>query len=103
MSGFDGTGPVGGGPGTGRGLGVCGAARPMAYGLRGRGYYGRGMGLGAGRSSGWGACRWWAGAPAPYNGPVWSGPDDEKAFLEDQAARLKTELAEMEKRMADLD
>ena len=99
MPGFDGTGPVGAGPGTGRGFGPCRGYRPRLGGFRGRGYYGRGMGWGVGG----GPCHWWYGGPNPYHGPAWSGPDDEKTFLKDQAAQLKAELAEMEKRMTELE
>ena len=102
MPGFDGTGPVGGGPGTGRGFGPCVGARPRLGGFRGSGY-GRGTGWGSGWGPGMGFCRWWAGAPAPYYGSAWSGVEDEKAFLKDQAELMKAELAEMEKRMADLE
>lgn len=98
MPGFDGTGPLGGGPGTGRGFGNCAPVRPAAYGYR-RGYFGRGFGRGAG----WASCRWWAGAPGPYYGRVRQDPVDEKAFLRDQAESLRAELAELEQRMADLE
>jgi len=68
MPGFDGTGPLGQGPGTGRGLGPCGAGvrwfprfwgRGFGFG-RGRGFaFGRGRGFG--RGWGRGFCRrfWW--------------------------------------------
>ena len=102
MPGFDGTGPVGEGPGTGRGFGPCVGNRPRLGGFRGSGY-GRGIGRGAGGGPGRGACRWWAGDPVPYYGPAWSGTDDEKAYLKDQTEQLKAELAKMEKRMADLE
>jgi hypothetical protein len=56
---------------------------------------------------GWGAgggpCRLWYGGPGPYHGPAWSGPDNEKDFLKEQAAQLKAELAEMEQRMTELE
>ncbi|MBU2577884.1 DUF5320 domain-containing protein [Patescibacteria group bacterium] len=45
MPGFDGTGPLGGGPGTGRGFGPCG----LGLGWRRR----FGMGRGMGRYFGW--------------------------------------------------
>ncbi len=66
MPGFDGTGPLGQGPMTGRGMGYCGGHRPtgvypeavVAYqapyywgrGIRGR--FGRGFGRGLGRGMG---------------------------------------------------
>lgn len=58
---------------------------------------------GYGPGPGWGFCRWgWAGA-GPYYGPAWPGPEDEKAFLREQAEALKAELAELEKRLHELD
>ncbi len=98
MPGFDGTGPVGRGPGTGGGFGPCRGAWPRLSGFRGGGF-GRGPGWGPGR----GPCRWWYGGPGPYYGPAWTGPEDEKAFLKEQAEQLKAELAEMEQRMAELE
>ena len=54
MPGRDGTGPMGGGPMTGRGMGYCtGAAQGAGY---GRGFgagRGLGMGFGRGRRAGW--------------------------------------------------
>lgn len=107
MPGYDGTGPVGGGPGTGRGMGVCVPGRaPRAYGLRGPAY-GRGMGWGAGmgqgRGPGRGFCRWWNRSVVPYYSPVRYSPEEEKAYLKDHAEVLKAELAEMEHRMAEID
>ncbi len=71
---------------------------PGAGGFRGGGY-GRGPGWGPG----WGPCRWWFADPGPYYGPVFEGPEDEKSFLQEQAEQLKEELAEVEKRMAELE
>lgn len=103
MPGYDGSGPAGAGAGTGRGLGPCLTGKtPWAYGIRGP-LFGRGMGRGAGRGPGRGFCRWWPGAGGPYYGPVQHRPEDERAYLKDQAEMLKSELAEMEKRMAELE
>ncbi len=102
MPGFDGTGPMGYGPGTGRGLGYCGVARPSPYGLR-RGYFGRGAGWGYGRGFGPGFNRGWGGEPEPYYGFGGVETGDEKAYLKEQANMLKAELAELEKRMAELE
>jgi hypothetical protein len=50
-----------------------------------------------------GFCRWgWAGS-GPYYGPGWAGAADEKAFLQDQAEALKAELADLEKRLSELE
>lgn len=63
MPGGDRTGPVGGGPMTGRGMGYCVGRVPRAGAYRGRGAgrgggmgagYGRGFGMGAGRGYGYG-------------------------------------------------
>jgi len=103
MPGYDGTGPSGRGPGTGRRLGICGIARPGSFGYRYAGY-GRGPGWGMGRGYGRGFCHWWPGAPGPYyNGPDYPREENEKEFLKEQVDILKTELAEMEKRMAELE
>lgn len=69
---------------------------PGAGGFRGGGYaYGPGPG--------WGSCRWWYAGPGPYQAPGWSGPEDEKAFLREQAEALKAELAEVEKRLGEME
>jgi hypothetical protein len=52
----------------------------------------------------------WAGAgpylgprwALPY-GPAWASPEDEKAFLREQAEAIKAELAELEKRLQELE
>lgn len=66
---------------------------------RGRGWYGPGF---------WKEPGWYPGAGGyrgGYNrpGPGWAGPEDEKAFLREQAEALKAELAELEKRLAELE
>lgn len=99
MPGFDGTGPLGWGAGTGRGFGLCRGFRPRWWGFRGGGFRGHGEGWGAGVGP---AC-WWGGWPGPSYGSGLVGPDDEKAFLKDQADQLKAELEEMEKRLAELE
>ncbi len=102
MPGFDRTGPMGGGPGTGRGFGLCRGARFYPGGFRGGGF-GRGPARGRDWGPGWGSCHWWPSASVPYYGPAWSDPEEEKAFLKDQKEQLKAEMAEMEKRMAELE
>jgi hypothetical protein len=92
MPGYNGTGPAGKGPGTGRALGVCTGARSRGFGLWGGARGGLGLGRGAGRGAGFGPCRWWAG-----------GPEGEKAFLKDQTTQLKAELADLEQRINDLE
>ena len=51
---------------------------------------------------------WWHAAAGPYYAPGWGGPygltpEDEKAFLREQAEELKAELAELEKRLSELE
>ena len=82
MPGFDGTGPAGRGPGTGGGFGTCGAGRVGLRKLRGSRWYGGSM------------------ARRAYGMP---GPEDEMAQLKTQKEQLKAELAETERRMAELE
>ncbi|NLI29036.1 MAG: DUF5320 domain-containing protein [Nitrospiraceae bacterium] len=80
MPGFNQTGPQGFGPGTGRGLGPCGA------GMRRQGFSGRGMGrrfLGA---------RFQPGLRA-------TDPSDERAWLTEEATALERALTDVRKRL----
>jgi len=79
---FDGTGPLGYGPGTGRGLGPCSAG----IGWR------RGFGRGYGRFWGWG----------PYNAPYRMTQKEETETLKDEAEILEEELKEIKERLAGL-
>jgi len=56
MPGFDGTGPEGRGPITGRGMGYCALPEDEYERIPRRGY-GRGFGRGRGRGRGWGRGR----------------------------------------------
>lgn len=82
---FDGTGPVGSGPMTGRGLGSCSGG--MRKGLRGRG-----MGYGM-----------------MMNGCPWYGPmakptvQEEQEILKEQIELMKENLHEAEKRFAEIE
>ena len=58
---------------------------------------------GYGPGFGWGFCRRGWGGPGPCYGPDWSGPDDEKSYLQGQAEALKAELANLEKRLAEME
>ena len=80
MPGFDGTGPWGMGPGTGWGLGPCGAGRGFRRGF-GRGF---GPGPGFGRGFGW---RWW-----------WMNysPEDELEMLRQQKDFIEQRINELE-------
>lgn len=77
----DGTGPLGQGPLTGRGLGPCGR------GLR------RGFGRGFGRGLGW---RCWG------TFPVTLSKEDEKKILEAELEEIEAEKQEIEKRLKEL-
>ncbi len=116
MPAFDGTGPLGQGPRTGRGLGYCppGPPRyvnpPRFWGGRlGLGWR-RGWGRGWGRGFGW---RWRAfGSPfhgwaLPYEGYYEEdygemNPEDEIAYLKDQAGALQKDLEAINKRIDEL-
>ncbi len=97
MPGFDGTGPVAMGPGTGRGFGPCGAGRGRAVWFR------RGYGRGPARGSGRGFHRWWQAEAGPFYGSMAAGPGTEKAYLKEQQEYLKAELEQMEKRIEELE
>lgn len=71
---FDGTGPAGMGPMTGRGLGPCG--------------YGRGCGRGYGRGLGY------------YRQPT---ATEEKQMIQDDVAALREELKAAEERLSQLE
>jgi len=126
MPGVDRTGPMGQGPRTGRGLGLCGPGEPArpaegpAIGL-GRGA-GRGLGRGGGRRGGGGGQRGWrnwfhatgltgwqraaAGAVAESQSanetpesPSSQAVEEEAETLRDRIAALEGELAEMKERL----
>ncbi len=92
----DGTGPLGQGPMTGRGLGNC-AGNDRAGGF-GRGYgYGFGRGFGAGRGFG----RGWGFGFGAGNRPV--DKETEKSWLENAIAGLKSQLQSLENRRKDIE
>jgi len=84
MPGFDGMGPAGAGPMTGRKMGLCGGG--MSYGRR----YGRrlGRGLGAGRFA-------WQN----YQGVT----TDEKTALNNEIKALQDELETAKKRLEEIE
>ena len=83
---FDGTGPLGLGPGTGWGLGPCGAG--MAW--------RRGWGRRYGRGFGW--RRFWR--YAPYQPQI--SKKEEKELLEEEMADLEEELKAIKERLSQL-
>ena len=94
---FDGTGPCGYGPLTGRGFGPCGTGRFGSYGRFGRGF-------------GWGGPmrRFKAAAyPVPpygypYRDPYYSeapSSEEEKMYLEEQLQYLEKDMEEIKARL----
>lgn len=109
----NGTGPMGMGPMTGRGLGYCSGGEAPGFGAVAarRGY---GTGLGRGRRGGRGG-RW--GGPGFYGrgwqpgGMAWGGypdavqgaaPELERQSLESRANLMEAELQRIRQRLADL-
>ena len=83
---FDGTGPLGMGPGTGWGLGPCGAGRAWQ-----RGWWGSGWGRGFGWRRFWGY---------PYQPQITK--KEEKELLEEEMANLEEELKAIKERLSQL-
>ena len=123
MPGGDRTGPMGAGPMTGRGAGYCagfsmpGYANPMYVGGMG---YGRGRGMGYGRGMGGG--RGWRNMYYATGVPGWArgygaaapgypqepqvaevSAKDEIAYLRQEAKHLNQTLADINKRMEELE
>ena len=90
MPGFDGTGPMGQGALTGRGLGPCGGG--MAYGRRGGGGFGRGFGRGLGLGRG----RYWGYRANPVT------KKEETEMLSQEAGILEEELKAIKSRLAEV-
>ena len=86
MPAFDGTGPLGMGPGTGWGMGPCGAGMAWRRGL------GRGLGYGRGFGR-----RFWR---YPYQPQITK--KEEKEMLEDEVKDLEEELRAIRARLAEL-
>ncbi len=117
MPGFDGTGPMGAGPMTGGGRGMCNPGeRPYAFGGRGfRQGFGAGFGPGFGRGRGYGRGygRRWAYPPAgepygaayeaSYANPYVMKPEDEINVLRNEAGYIKEELDAIHKRIEELE
>jgi len=91
MPGFDGTGPRGLGPRTGRGLGPCG------QGLAFR----RGLGRGLGRGLRFGCCPFISGTPTASDAKL--SKDDEKKILKEELKEIEAEKHEIEKRLKELE
>lgn len=103
MPGGDRTGPMGAGPMTGRGAGICAGTGMPGYTSHGfgrgfgRGMGGRGFGRGWGRGMGARSSRWWQSAPASQPDPV-----DERQMLEQEASYLKNQVEQIQNRLNEL-
>ncbi len=84
---FDGTGPQGMGPRTGRGMGPCGRGLGLGFGMCPR--FGRGRGRGLGRYFGW-------GAPLNKNEEIEDLKEYKKA-LEEELEDVNKSLSEVKK------
>lgn len=109
----DGTGPMGQGSMTGRGMGLCAGNTSPGFMNVGRGFFGVGRGgrpWGSGMGRAWGGGRgmgrgqWrssnWGGAPYNY-APV--SAEDEKKYVNEEIKALQTELDNLKKYLAELD
>ena len=109
MPGGDGTGPLGYGSKTGRGLGYCAGHNAPGYVNAGFGRrFGRGFGPRFGRGF-WGRGRGFRRDYYPYTRSVpYYGPDqrpsvvDEKAYLEDTIKSLEEEIKIVRERLEQL-
>ena len=105
MPGGDGTGPMGRGPMTGRGLGLCAGYSSPGYAANpgyGRGF-GRGWGRGFGRGY-WGRGRgFWRRDYylEPYYQPTQTR-DEEKRYLEEMVKELEEEIKNIRNRLQEL-
>lgn len=104
MPGLDRTGPLGRGPMTGRGLGLCGGTtrwRGVVFGA-GRG----GIPWGCGQGRVWGGGRGRGGFQAPFSPGYMlrsSSALDEKTYLENAMKDLEEELNAIKKRLEELE
>ena len=121
----DRTGPMGAGPMTGRAMGYCSGYSVPGFSYAGPGYgYGRGMGFGRGGGRGMGLGRGrvggrFLGYPYPsadYYPPIpgfrtpydpWGAaeitPEKERDILKSESKILKDEIAQIEKRIKELE
>ena len=98
MPGFDGTGPMGHGPMTGRGMGFCVgyAGGPYGFGRRRHRWFRR---IGRPRRFACGPA-WYHPYPAAMPEPTAA---EEAAFLKEQAQLLEEELKEIKDRLKELE
>jgi len=97
----DGTGPMGMGAMTGRGVGFCAGAGQLGY---GRGGAGRGQGLGRRCTTAWGmggGYRRGIGFGGNMGGYAQQAtPKTEKQLLQNQATALQAQLKQIQQRIA---
>ncbi|MCK9375581.1 MAG: DUF5320 domain-containing protein [Syntrophobacterales bacterium] len=102
MPGYDGTGPLGAGPGTGRNQGPCGAGRRRRFG-RSMGSEAWGFGRGVYDRPRWGRRAFGYGpfgAGSPGSGPA---SQNEVQSLKEEQASLQNELEAIQRRLAELE
>jgi len=99
----DGTGPMGMGPMTGRGAGVCTGFAAPSYINSGMGY-----GMGFGRGRGFRRMLYYTGMPGwncsgytAYNG-AFKPAADEKEYLNNQAELLENQLQQLKNRLKEI-
>lgn len=98
MPGFDRTGPMGQGPASGWGRGLCGTGSAWGFGR------GRGMGRGRGfRGQGRGIAGFFGRGPRAYGAPWGPAPADEAEMLKSELSAAREEVAAMEARLQELE
>ena len=105
MPGLNKTGPQGQGPMTGRQMGNCTGARPVAFYGRGMGRVTHGFGRGRGfrnRSFAMGIGRGFRFNQNYNTQNVEYSPEDEKQFLQEQKEFLRNQLNEIDKQLQEL-
>lgn len=112
MPAFDGTGPWGQGPLTGRGMGFCAGCPVPGHmnSIGGRGHRGQGRGggrgmgggMGRGRGRGTGAGYGAAPVPLPRQPSHGAGGDEELAMLKQQAAAISQQMQHIRERIGQL-
>ena len=107
----DGTGPMGQGPMTGRATGYC-AGFQMPGNMNSSLGRGRGRGQGCGQGRGWRRGRFGMGGPERFEGasypeaPAYGGaslPEQEAQALKAQVERFEATLADIKKRLGELE
>lgn len=107
MPGFNRTGPRGQGPGSGWGLGPCGAGRRRGPNRGGQSFGGRSWWqppiMSFGGPPRWGYGPWGFGISISGRRTGYGSPQDEAAALREEAAYLEGELETIRRRLAELE